>query len=126
MSFRDMVAADIRNVFLNTDGFAERRTVVYDGVTCENIPVSIQSFTERNRPRINASGSGRGSSDSAAGLYLVTAVLYCARSDLGGELPEQGQRLEIKNSDNGYFRKYAVVSSKCEMGLLRVELRAVE
>lgn len=126
MSFKDMVAADIRNVFLSTDGFAERRTVIYDGTTYEDIPVSIQNCTENDRPRVTAPGSGRGGSDSAAGLYLVTAVLYCARSDLGGELPEQRQLLKVKNVDSSFFKKYTVVSSKDEMGMLRVELRAVE
>ena len=29
--FKDMVAADNHNVFLNIDEFAERRTVEYDG-----------------------------------------------------------------------------------------------
>lgn len=33
MSFKDMVAEDNRNVFLNLDEFAERRTIIYDGVT---------------------------------------------------------------------------------------------
>lgn len=126
MSFKDMVAADIRNVFLNTDGFAEHRTIVYDGTTYEDVPISIQNFTESDRPRITAPGSGRGGSDSAAGLSLVTAVLYCARNHLGGELPEQNQLLKIKNTDSDYFRKYTVVSSKDEMGMLRVELRAVK
>jgi len=126
MNFKDMVAADIRNVFLNTDGFAEQRTIIYDDVTYEDIPVCIQDVAEVDRPRITAPGSGRGGSDSAAGLYLATAVLYCARDDLGGEIPEQGHSLKIKSTENSYFRKYVIVTSKCEMGMLCVELRAVK
>ena len=36
MSFKDMLADDIHNVFLNVDEFAEKRTVEYDGERYED------------------------------------------------------------------------------------------
>lgn len=36
-----MVAADIHNVFLNPDEFADKRTVIYDGETYMDIPVVL-------------------------------------------------------------------------------------
>ena len=30
MSFKDMVAADIRKIYLNTEEFAEKRSIMYD------------------------------------------------------------------------------------------------
>ncbi|MDE7193795.1 MAG: hypothetical protein K2O14_07465 [Oscillospiraceae bacterium] len=37
MSFKDQLAADVKNVFLNTNEFAETHNVKYDGVLYENI-----------------------------------------------------------------------------------------
>ena len=38
-TFQAWAERDIRSVFLNTEEMAERRTIRYDGVTYENIPV---------------------------------------------------------------------------------------
>ena len=40
MTFKDSIAADMHSVFLNPDEFSERRTVLYDGAACADIPVS--------------------------------------------------------------------------------------
>ena len=41
MSFKDQLAADVKNVFLNANEFAETHNVKYDGVLYENIPVVL-------------------------------------------------------------------------------------
>ena len=41
MSFKDMVAADIKAVFLNLDEFGEPQTIIYDGETFRDIPVVL-------------------------------------------------------------------------------------
>ena len=66
-------------------------------------------------------------SDHVQGLYLVTSVLHCALSDLGGKQPEQGMRIAINDEEGGggFFRQFYVASSTCEMGMLRVELEAI-
>ena len=125
MTFKDCIAADVHGVFLNPDEFSERRTIIYDGETYEDTPVSVQEFEENDRPRVTAPGSGRSGTDSASGLYLATHILYAAHSDFGGGIPEQGKHLKIKSQDSDYFREYDIVSSGCEMGMLRIELRAV-
>lgn len=117
--FRDMLIADIHNVFLNLNEFGESRTVIYDGETYEDVPIVIRGFKEedRNQP----------SSDHMQGLYRVTSVMHCARSDLGGKQPEKGALLKIDDGDgSGFFRSYYVAASDTQEGMLRVELEAVD
>ena len=125
MSFKDMVAADIRKVFLNTDEFAELRTVRYDGMDYDGpehrgIPIVLTGLKEQDRRQLVT--------DHAQGLYLVASVLHCALDYLGGKQPEKGQRISINDEEGGggFFREFYVASSVCEMGMLRVELEAVD
>lgn len=120
-----MVAADIRKVFLNTDEFAELRTVRYDGMDYDGpehrgIPIVLTGLKEQDRRQLVP--------DHAQGLYLVASVLHCALDDLGGKQPEKGQRISINDEEGGggFFREFYVASSVCEMGMLRVELEAVD
>ena len=117
--FKDMVARDNFGVFLNCDEFAEKRTVKYDGATYEDIPIVLSGLKEKDRRQLM--------SDHAQGLYIVSSVLHCALSDLGGQ-PERGQRIRINDQEGGggFFREFYVASSVCEMGMLRVELEAVD
>ena len=120
MSFKGMVAADNKNVFLNTSEFAEYRTVLYDGGRYEDIPVVLTGLKEKDRRALV--------NDHAQGLYQVTSVLHCAISDLGGNKPEQGQRIKINNEEggSGFFYEFYVATSVCELGMLRVELEAID
>ena len=67
-------------------------------------------------------------SDHVQGLFLVSSVLHCALSDLDGHQPEKGQRIRINDEEGGggFFREFYVASSVCEMGMLRVELEAID
>ena len=120
MSFNDGVAADIKRVFLNLDEFAEKRTVIYDGETYEDIPIVLTGLKEQDRRQLQA--------DHVQGLFLVSAVLHCAIEDLGGTQPEKGTKIKINDEEGGcgFFRDYYVASSVCEMGMLRVELEAID
>lgn len=119
MSFRDMVAADIKGVFLNVSEFAETRTVIYDGVTYAGIPIVITGLKEQDRHQLET--------DHAQGLYRVTSVMHCALSDLHGNQPEKAGRIRIQDDEDGaFFRSYYVASSVCEMGMLRIELEAID
>lgn len=120
MSFRDMVASDNTNVFLDTNEFADKRTIIYDGETYEDIPIVLSGLKEKDRSQtVN---------DHAQGLYLVSAVLHCDIDDLGGNQPEKGQRIKINDAEGGggFFREYYVAQSDCELGMLRVELEAID
>lgn len=122
--FKDMVADDNFLVFLNLEEFAELRIIEYDGVTYDGpehkgIPVVVTGLKERDRRQLQ--------SDHLQGLYLVSSVLHCALSDLGGNQPEKGQRIKISDQEGGGFmREFYVASSVCEMGMLRVELEAID
>ena len=120
MSFKDMVAADIHGVFLNLAEFSEKRTVKYDDEIYTDIPIVLSGLKEKDRRQIV--------SDHAQGLYMVHAVLHCAMSDLGGNQPEKGTRIKINDREGGggFFREFYVASSVCEMGMLRVELEAID
>ena len=116
--FKDMVADDVHAVFLNLDEFAEKRTVRYDGMEYPDVPLVLEELVQEQRDRLT--------DDHVGGLHRITAVLYCARADLGGKTPKQGAGLEIAAREGGrFFQKYYIVSSACGMGMLEVRLEAV-
>ena len=101
------------------------RTVRYDGMDYDGpehrgIPIVLTGLKEQDRRQLVT--------DHAQGLYLVASVLHCALDDLGGKQPEKGQRISINAEEGGggFFREFYVASSVCEMGMLRVELEAVD
>lgn len=120
MSFKDMVAADIKSVFLNLDEYGENRTVRIDGTDYTDIPIILSGVKSKDRPQLTK--------DHAQGLYLVTSVLHCALEDIGGVQPENGQRIQINNKEGGggFFRDYYVASSVVEIGMLRAELEGID
>lgn len=121
MGFKEMVSADIANVIMNTAEFAEYHTVRYDGENYKYIPIVLQNVKQSDRPVVQ--------SDNMEGIFLVTAVAYLNLKDLGGIVPEQGQYFEIDDGEalgKPFFKKYSVVTSKCEMGLVTLELRCFD
>lgn len=121
MGFKEMVEWDNANVFLNTEEFAELHTVKFDGESYEHIPIVLQNVKQSDRPVVQ--------SDHMEGVFLVTAVAYLHLKDLGGIVPEQGQHFEIDDGEalgKPFFKKYSVVTSKCEMGLVTLELRCFD
>ncbi len=118
-AFREMVAGDNLNTFLNPAEFGEERTVAYDGTTYTDIPVVLSGMKEKDRRQL--------SSDHVQGLYLVSSVMHCRLEDLGGKQPEKGSLIKIAKVEHGTFLKeYYVASSVCEMGMLRIELEAID
>lgn len=118
--FKDMMLADNTKVFLNLDEFAEKRTVIYDGDVYSDIVIVLSGLKEKDRRQLM--------SDHVQGLFLVSSVLHCASSDLGGKQPEKGQRIKINDTEGGggFFREFYVASSVCEAGMLRIELEAID
>lgn len=114
--FKDMIEADNKKVFVNASEFAETHTVIYDGVTYENIPIVLSGIKEKDRRQLV--------SDHVQGLYLVTSIMHCAATDLGGVVPEKGTKIKI--NDGEFFREFHVGNSVNEMGMLRVELEAID
>ncbi len=116
MSFKDMVEADNLNVFLDTDFFGEKHTIRYDGVTYEEVPCVITHLKEKDRSTTM--------SDHAQGIYRVDATLHCRLADIGGAKPEKGGKIFI--SDDGFMQRFFVGESGCSMGMVRVELEALD
>lgn len=115
-SFKEMLAADNKRVFLNTGEFASLRTIIYDGQSFVDIPVVLSGLREDERQQKAA--------DHAQGLFLVKTLLQCALADLAGRQPQKGARLKINNQEGGggFFREFYIAEAICEYGLLRLEL----
>jgi hypothetical protein len=116
MSFKDMVKEDNKSVFLNTSEMAELHTVEYDGTTYEDVSIVMSGIKEKDRKQ--------SVSDHVKGLYLVTTVAHFSKEDLKDVVPEKGMRIKI--SDDDYMRLFYVASSTCKMGMVRLELEAVD
>ncbi len=117
MNFKDIVKSDIATVIMNVDEFAENHSVRYDGETYDDVPIVFQKVKQSDRPAI--------SSDHMEGIYLVTAVAYVNVGNLGGIVPEQGKYIEINDGEalgKPFYVRYKVATSKCEFGLITLEL----
>ena len=118
MSFKDIVEADNKAIFLNDSEFAEKHTVKYDGKMYTDIPVLFIKVKELDKQVRNMEGT-----------YGITAVLHVAASDLGGRLPEKGQRLAIDTGTalgKPFFSDYKIATAKNELGMITLELEAYD
>lgn len=126
MSFLEQVAADIENVFLNCGEFAEKHTVKYDGVTYDGadhtgIPVVLTRLQQSKTPVPVTSHWD--------GLRSVKYKVHVKLTDIGGELPQEGQWISIDDGTalgEPYFRRYLIITSGCAMGMVTMELEAKE
>ena len=121
MNFKEMVEADNKSIFLNSNEFAEIRTVEYDGITYSDIPVLLTKIKEKERPVLV--------DDNMQGIHLVSSVAHIALSDLGGIIPEQKQIIKINDGEalgKPFMRSYRVITSDCEMGMINLELEAYD
>ena len=116
MSFKDMVAADNSKVFMNLDEFAEVHDIQYDGELYEDVKCVITKLKEKDR--------NSAVKDHAQGIYLVTSVFHCPLDALGGNVPERGTKIRI--SDDDFWRDFYVAQSGCDLGMIRLELEALD
>ena len=105
LSFRDCIAADIHQVFLNEDEFAEVHTV--DGKPMRVI-LDDDGLQERDAARGGVSTDG---------LYKSRRLLYLSKADYGGR-PVPGKALNLDG------RVWYVVSADEDAGMLTIELEA--
>ncbi len=121
MSFKESVNADNKNVFLNMDEFAEKHTVRYDGNVYKDIPVLLTKQKQSKRTVV--------ASDNMQGIHLVSTVAHIALSDIDNNIPEQKQNIEIDDGTalgKPFYKKYKIITSDCEMGMVRLELEAYD
>ena len=105
LSFRDCIAADIQNVFLNQEEFAEVHTV--DGKSMRVI-LDDDSLLERDAARGGVHTDG---------LYKNRRLLYLSKTDYGGR-PVPGKALNLDG------RVWYVVQADEDAGMLTIELEA--
>ncbi len=120
--FRAQLAHDLETVFVNLEEFGERRTVRVDGKTYQNIPILLDEGVEvpHKNPKVTRT-------DYSKGLNKGTVRLYCARSDLGGHLPEVGETVELESTKRqDFWIRYDVETSGCEEGMLTLLLKKVD
>ena len=121
MSFKDSVEADIKNVFLNSSEFASPRSVKYNGVIYNKIPVLLTKTKEMERPVP--------SGDNAQGVHLVSAVAHIALTDMDGVLPEQKQSIDIEDGTamgGIFYQRFNIITSDLGMGMICLELEAYD
>jgi len=125
VGFKQMVETATKKVFLNTDTFADLRTIKYDGETYTDIPIILANVTELDRRTVIIQDGRR---DNTQGLFMVSAVLCCALSDLNGVEPEKGRPIQMnfQEGGDGYFMEYNIEESSCSMGMLRIVLEAID
>lgn len=116
MSFREMVNGDNTSVFMNLDEFAETHDVWYDGKTYEDVSCVISQLKEQDRVTKMR--------DHGQGIYLVTSIFHCPLEALGGHVPEKGTKIAI--SDDDFMREFYVAEAGCDLGMIRLELEALD
>lgn len=104
MSFKDIIASDIHQTFLNTEEFSDMHTV-----NGKEMAVQIDSNEQIEREKRFA--------QNMDGLYLNQRLIYVAASDYG-PLPKQGS---IINLDG---RTYRVADAIDEYGVYSITLEA--
>lgn len=121
-TFKDCAAVEIEKVFLNPDEHAEVRTVIYNGVTFEDVTVIEIGPKEGKRSSVVQMQH-----DFGQGLYKRSITLYCAEKDLGFVKPEQNTSLSMNEKQGGtFFHKFRVAESTTEMGMYRMKLEEVD
>lgn len=121
MSFKEIVERDNAAIILNTDEFAECRTIKFDGEVYEHIPVVLTKVKRSDRTILQ--------SDHMQGVYLVTAKVYFNAKDTCEKIPEKGKRFEIDDGEalgKPFFQRYRVATSENAMGMICVELEAYD
>lgn len=117
-----MVARDNQVVFSNPNEFAELRLIKYEGVTYEGedgqgIPVVITKAREKDRRQLK--------DDYGEGIFRVNATLHVDVRYLDGVVPKKGQKLFIGETPD-YFQTYYIVTSANTMGMITLELEAMD
>ena len=99
-AFKDAIAADIKNVFINTDEFADEHDI--NGVMI---------------PCVISDDMTAGASASLEGIFLNTLTIHVSKDDLD-EIPVEGELLRVNGS------MHVVRSVSNEMGMLVITCEA--
>ena len=106
-TFKELLAADISNVFLNLDEFAEIRLI-----NGKKIAVMVDDNELLERDKATALGA------QLAGTYKARRLIYVSKEEFGPR-PAQDALLTMGT------KEYRVKSCTEETGILTIELEAV-
>lgn len=106
MNFKAQIDKDLKNVFHNTAGFADKVKFYYDNKPY-NLPIVLDyaEYTDRKKTR----------SDHVEGLFHVDLIMYVSLEGLK-KIPRKGQEIEIGKEI------YTIEKVKNEMGELTLYL----
>lgn len=105
MTFKEILAQDIRNVFLNLGEFSEEHTVNGKSMPAQ---VDENELLERDKSRMDTHQDG---------LYKSRRLIFVAASDFGPR-PAAGSLLNLDG------RQYRITGSTEEAGIFAIELGA--
>lgn len=106
-SFKECIAADVSNVFLNRLEFADTHTVNGKKMA---VLVDENELLERDKARLGT---------HADGVYKSRRLIYVAQKDFG-------QRPAVKAALNLDGRLFRVADCTAEAGILAIELEAAK
>lgn len=105
--FKSMVKADIKNVFINTNEFADMHTI--NGKEMPAVMDENELLKRQLKSNLTA----------GAGIYKRTTLLYVAASDYGN-LPAIGREVTVDG------RTFRVTHSLSEGGMYSIHLEAMK
>ena len=104
MTFKEAIASDVHEVFLNTEEFSDTHLV-------NGVPMACQEDSNEQIER------EKRMSQNMDGIYLNQKLIYVAASDYG-PLPKQGSMITYCG------RKYKVADAIAEDGVYSITLEA--
>ena len=104
MTFKEAIASDVHEVFLNTEEFSDTHLV-------NGVPMAVQIDDNEQIER------EKRASQHMDGIYLNQKLIYVAASDYG-PLPKQGSMITYDR------RKYKVADAIAEDGVYSITLEA--
>ena len=127
MTFKEQIESDVLQVFLNDGEFAERMDVRYNGAVYADIPVVLSENLQTPSPTLTMGRAAR-ERGNLGGVHVASTVAHMAARDLP-IVPEAGQWIEFRDGEAAYteyWRRYRIVKSDAEMGMLILELEAFD
>lgn len=121
-SFKSQMEADVQDVFLNMDDFAELMSIKYYAGGLDEPPVDkkIPAVIETNEGMVSSWSKNKAAQlpDAENMVKQQTIKLYCALSDFSPR-PKRKRKLEIDG------RRGEITNVTTEAGMLLIELRTL-
>lgn len=107
-TFKDLISADVKNIFLNPDEFAEKNYLVNGRPML--IGIDVLEYEQRQKVGL----------DRTERVYQKRLLIYVAEEDYGPE-PKYGSLITLQK-EGGSEKEYTVTACADEDGLYSVSL----